>query len=104
MEREIGGMKVYETALECARNEELKEGWIRRAITYGCESDCCGGSFGPRIAVERSTPHAERIIAPMVGTGTINTNDFSVAGLLVSFLGSIILLAIVNLTRRRGLR
>jgi uncharacterized membrane protein YeaQ/YmgE (transglycosylase-associated protein family) len=44
------------------------------------------------------------IIAPMVGTGTINTNDFSVAGLLVSFLGAIILLAIVNLIRRRSVR
>jgi uncharacterized membrane protein YeaQ/YmgE (transglycosylase-associated protein family) len=44
------------------------------------------------------------IIAPMVGTGTINTNDFSVAGLLVSFVGAIILLAIVNLIRRRSVR
>ena len=39
-------------------------------------------------------------IAPMFGTGTINTNDFSMSGLLVSFLGAVVLLAIVNLIRR----
>jgi uncharacterized membrane protein YeaQ/YmgE (transglycosylase-associated protein family) len=44
------------------------------------------------------------IIAPMLGTGTINTSDFSVPGLFVSFLGALILLAIVNLIRRRSVR
>jgi uncharacterized membrane protein YeaQ/YmgE (transglycosylase-associated protein family) len=39
-------------------------------------------------------------LAPMFGTGTINQNDFSIAGLGVSLLGAIILLAIVNLIRR----
>jgi uncharacterized membrane protein YeaQ/YmgE (transglycosylase-associated protein family) len=39
-------------------------------------------------------------LAPMLGTGTINSNDFSIAGLGVSLLGAIILLAIVNLVRR----
>ena len=41
------------------------------------------------------------VIAPMLGTGTINTNDFSLAGLVVSFLGAVVLLAIVNMFRRR---
>ncbi|KQY90363.1 MULTISPECIES: GlsB/YeaQ/YmgE family stress response membrane protein [Roseateles] len=40
------------------------------------------------------------LLAPMLGTGTINSNDFSLAGLGVSLLGAIILLAIVNLVRR----
>lgn len=44
------------------------------------------------------------VIAPMFGTGTINSNDFSVSGLLVSFLGAAILLAIVNLFRRGSVR
>jgi uncharacterized membrane protein YeaQ/YmgE (transglycosylase-associated protein family) len=44
------------------------------------------------------------LIAPMFGTGTINTNDFSVSGLLVSFLGAAILLAIVNMFRRGSVR
>jgi uncharacterized membrane protein YeaQ/YmgE (transglycosylase-associated protein family) len=43
-------------------------------------------------------------IAPVFSTGTINSNDFSVAGLLVSLVGAIILLGIVNLVRRRTLR
>jgi uncharacterized membrane protein YeaQ/YmgE (transglycosylase-associated protein family) len=40
------------------------------------------------------------VIAPMLGTGTINTNDFSISGLVVSFLGAVVLLAIVNFFRR----
>jgi len=40
------------------------------------------------------------LLAPMLGTGTINSNDFSLAGLGVSLLGAIVLLAIVNLGRR----
>lgn len=40
------------------------------------------------------------LIAPMVGTGTINSNDFSIGSLLVSFVGALILLAIVNLVFR----
>lgn len=40
------------------------------------------------------------LIAPMLGTGTINSNDFSVGSLLVSFLGALLLLAIVNLVFR----
>ena len=44
------------------------------------------------------------LIAPMLGTGTINTNDFSMSGLFVSFLGAVVLLAIVNLFRRGSVR
>jgi uncharacterized membrane protein YeaQ/YmgE (transglycosylase-associated protein family) len=41
------------------------------------------------------------LIAPLVGVGTINQNDFSLPSLGVSLLGAIILLAIVNLFSRR---
>lgn len=44
------------------------------------------------------------LISPLVGAGTINQNDFSLAGLIVSFLGAVILLAIVNLFRRGRMR
>ena len=44
------------------------------------------------------------LIAPLFGTGTINSNDFSLSGLLVSFVGAIVLLAIVNLFRRGSAR
>ena len=44
------------------------------------------------------------LLAPLVGTGTINQNDFSLSSLIVSFLGAVILLAIVNLFRRKSIR
>ena len=45
------------------------------------------------------------LLAPLFGTGTINQSDFSIGSLFVSFLGAIILLAIVNFfRRRRGVR
>jgi len=40
------------------------------------------------------------IIAPLIGTGTINQNDFSIASIGVSLIGAVVLLAIVNLIRR----
>jgi uncharacterized membrane protein YeaQ/YmgE (transglycosylase-associated protein family) len=40
------------------------------------------------------------LLSPLFGTGTINQNDFSLASLVVSLLGAIILLAVVNLLRR----
>jgi uncharacterized membrane protein YeaQ/YmgE (transglycosylase-associated protein family) len=44
------------------------------------------------------------LLSPLFGTGTINADDFSVSSLLVSFLGAVILLAIVNLLRRGRVR
>ena len=41
------------------------------------------------------------LLAPLLGTGTINQSDFSIGSLLVSFLGAVILLAIVNFFRGR---
>lgn len=38
---------------------------------------------------------------PLVGSGTINSRDFSVAGLAVSLLGAVVLLAIMNVIQRR---
>jgi uncharacterized membrane protein YeaQ/YmgE (transglycosylase-associated protein family) len=44
------------------------------------------------------------LLAPLFDTGTINQGDFSISGLIVSFLGAVILLAIVNLFRRGTVR
>jgi uncharacterized membrane protein YeaQ/YmgE (transglycosylase-associated protein family) len=44
------------------------------------------------------------LLAPLFGTGTINQNDFSIGSLLVSFLGAVILLFVVNLFRRNRTR
>ena len=40
------------------------------------------------------------VLSPLFGVATINQDNFSLPGLLVSFLGATILLAIVNLIRR----
>jgi uncharacterized membrane protein YeaQ/YmgE (transglycosylase-associated protein family) len=44
------------------------------------------------------------VLAPLFGTGTINQNDFSISSLVISFLGAVVLLAIVNLFRRGQVR
>ena len=44
------------------------------------------------------------VLTPLFGIGTINQNNFSLPSLLVSLLGAIILLAIVNLFRRGTVR
>lgn len=41
------------------------------------------------------------LLAPLFGTGTINAGDFSIGSLLVSLVGAVILLAIVNFFRKR---
>ena len=40
------------------------------------------------------------LLSPLLDIPTINAANFSIGGLLISFLGAIILLAILNLTRR----
>lgn len=44
------------------------------------------------------------LISPLVGVGTINQDAFSLGALFVSFLGAVILLAVVNLFRRGTVR
>ena len=44
------------------------------------------------------------LISPMVGAPSINSGEISVASLLVSFVGAVVLLAIVNLFTRRRVR
>ncbi len=44
------------------------------------------------------------LISPMIGAPSINSGEVSAGSLLVSFLGAVILLAIVNLISRRRVR
>lgn len=44
------------------------------------------------------------LISPLLGIPTINAVNFSISSLLISFLGALILLAIVNLIRRGRVR
>lgn len=44
------------------------------------------------------------LINPLIGGGTITQGDFSASALIVSFLGAVVLLGIVNLFRRGSVR
>lgn len=44
------------------------------------------------------------LLNPLIGGGNITTGDFSISALIVSFLGALVLLAIVNLFRRGSAR
>ena len=44
------------------------------------------------------------LLAPLLGGGSITSGDFSLPNLLISLLGAVILLAIVNLVRRGSVR
>lgn len=44
------------------------------------------------------------LISPLIGEAPITSGDFSIGSLLVSFIGALILLAIVNLVRRGSVR
>lgn len=44
------------------------------------------------------------LINPLIGGGTITQGNFSISALVVSFLGALVLLAIVNLFRRGSVR
>ena len=44
------------------------------------------------------------LLAPLIGGGSITSGAFDIKSLLVSFLGAVILLAIVNLFRRGRVR
>lgn len=44
------------------------------------------------------------VISPLLGIPTINQDTFSIGALLVSLLGAVVLLAIVNLIRRGRMR
>jgi uncharacterized membrane protein YeaQ/YmgE (transglycosylase-associated protein family) len=44
------------------------------------------------------------LLSPLFGAGTINADNFSIMSLVVSFLGAVILLAIVNLIFRGRIR
>ena len=44
------------------------------------------------------------LISPLLGVGTINESPLSIGAIVVSLIGAIILLAIVNLVRRGSVR
>jgi len=76
-------------------------GWIASMIM---RTDAQQGTFLNIIVGIVGAFLAGMFLSPLFGVSTINQNNFSIPSLLVSLLGAIILLAIVNLFRRGTVR
>lgn len=72
-------------------------GWIASMIM---RTDAQQGIFLNIIVGIIGALLAGWLITPLVGGSTINEGNFSLSGLVISLLGAIVLLAIVNLFRR----
>jgi len=76
-------------------------GWIASMIM---RTDAQQGTFLNIIVGIVGAFLAGWFLSPLFGISTINQNNFSIPSLLVSLLGAIILLGIVNLFRRGTVR
>ena len=82
----VGGLIGWVASM--VMKTDAQQGMILNVVVVGITGATLGGWF----------------LAPLFGTGTVNINDFSLAGLEVSLLGAVVLLAIVNLVRRGSAR
>ena len=76
-------------------------GWIASMIM---RTDGQQGTFLNIIVGIVGAVVAGWFISPLIGVGTINQGDFSLTAMVVSLLGAIVLLGIVNLFRRGMVR
>jgi len=76
-------------------------GWIASMIM---RTDAQQGTFLNIIVGIVGAFLAGMFLSPLFGISTINQNNFSIPSLLVSLLGAVILLGIVNLFRRGSVR
>jgi uncharacterized membrane protein YeaQ/YmgE (transglycosylase-associated protein family) len=76
-------------------------GWIASLMM---KTDAQQGVFLNVIVGIVGAALAGFVISPLLGIPTINQDQFSIGSLLVSLLGAVILLAIVNLFRRGQVR
>ena len=76
-------------------------GWIASMIMH---TDAQQGTLLNIIVGIVGALLAGAILSPILGVGTINQGNFSLSALLVSLLGAVILLGIVNLFRRGAVR
>jgi uncharacterized membrane protein YeaQ/YmgE (transglycosylase-associated protein family) len=76
-------------------------GWIASMIM---RTDAQQGVFLNIIVGIIGAALAGFVISPLLGIPTINQDSFSLAAMMVSLLGAVILLAIVNLVRRGRMR
>ena len=76
-------------------------GWIASLIMH---TDAQQGIFLNIVVGIIGALLAGFLLTPLFGVGTIDQNNFSLPALLISLLGAIILLAIVNFFRRGTVR
>ena len=76
-------------------------GWIASLMM---NTDAQQGTFLNIIVGIVGAFLAGMFLSPLFGVSTINQNNFSIASLLVSLLGAVVLLGIVNLFRRGSVR
>ena len=76
-------------------------GWVASLIM---RTDASQGIFLNVIVGIVGAAIAGLVVSPMVGLPTISQDAFSIGALLVSLLGAVVLLAIVNLFRRGRVR
>jgi uncharacterized membrane protein YeaQ/YmgE (transglycosylase-associated protein family) len=74
-------------------------GWVASAIMRTREGLALNVVIGIVGAVL-----AGWLVSPLVGVSTVNQGNFSAASLLVSLLGAVLLLVIVNWARRAAVR
>jgi len=72
-------------------------GWVASMIMHTNDSQ---GKFLNIIVGIVGAAIGGFLLSPLLGTGTINQNDFSFGSLFTSLLGAVILLAIVGFFRR----
>jgi uncharacterized membrane protein YeaQ/YmgE (transglycosylase-associated protein family) len=76
-------------------------GWLASLLMH---TDARQGIFLNVIVGIVGAALAGFFISPMIGLPTINQGVFSIGSLLISLVGAVILLAIVNLFRRGSMR
>jgi uncharacterized membrane protein YeaQ/YmgE (transglycosylase-associated protein family) len=76
-------------------------GWVASLIM---RTDAQQGVFLNVVVGIVGAALAGWLIAPRIGAGTINEGSFSLMSILVSLIGAVLLLAIVNLLRRGSVR
>jgi len=76
-------------------------GWLASVLMH---TDARQGIFLNVIVGIVGAALAGFFISPMVGLPTINQGSFSIGSLVVSLIGAVILLAVVNLVRRGAVR
>ena len=76
-------------------------GWVASMIM---RTDAQQGMFLNVVVGIIGAALAGWFISPLVGIPSINQSSFSIGSLLVSLVGAVVLLAIVNLVRRGSVR